>query len=138
MNESHYRTILVKNLKANVRLMKLKPDWIFQQDNDPKHTAKLTHNWFNCNRIKVLKCPSQSLDFNLIENLLKELILWIHKRNPSNMRELERVCVKEWDKISQDKCKKFVGDYSKRIHAVINNNGYATKYYSRYCFVNVS
>lgn len=128
MNSEYYRRILEKNLKASVSSLKLKPDWIFQQDNDPKHTAKLTQDWFKSNGIKVLKWPSQSPDLNPIENLWKELKIRIHKREPSNLRELERVCAEEWDKISQETCKKFVGDYSKRMHAVINNNGYSTKY----------
>ena len=35
-----YKNILEKNLLSSVESLNLTQDWIFQQDNDPKHTAK--------------------------------------------------------------------------------------------------
>jgi hypothetical protein len=37
-------------------------DWVFQQDNDPKHTASIVTNWLKKEQIQQLKWPPYSPD----------------------------------------------------------------------------
>ena len=75
----------------------------------------------------MLEWPSQSPDINPIENLWKHLKVQIHKRESANLTELRKICTTEWKIIGPDTCKKFMGDYSKSLHAIICNKDYATK-----------
>ncbi len=49
------------------RALKMGRGWVFQHDNDPKHTAKATKEWLKKKHIKVLEWPSQSPDLNPTE-----------------------------------------------------------------------
>ena len=39
--EENYVDILKQHLKTSVRKLKLGRKWVFQMDNDPKHTSKI-------------------------------------------------------------------------------------------------
>ena len=69
MNGAKYRKILKENLLQSAKDLRLRRRFPFQQDNDPKHTAKVTLEWLQNKNVKVLEWPSQSQDLNPIENL---------------------------------------------------------------------
>ncbi|KAK3526933.1 hypothetical protein QTP86_004726 [Hemibagrus guttatus] len=128
MNGAMYREILNKNLLPSARALKMKRGWVFQHDNDPKHTTRATKEWLRKKHFKVLEWPSQSPDLNPIENLWRELKIRVAQRQPQNITALEEICMQEWAKLPATVCKNLVATYRKRLTSVIANKGYITKY----------
>ncbi|KAG2465714.1 TCB2 transposase, partial [Polypterus senegalus] len=117
-----------ENLLQSTLDLRLGRRFIFQQDNDPKHTAKISKEWLQDNSVNVLEWPSQSSDLNPIEHLWRDLKMAVHRRFPSNLMELERCCKEEWAKLAKVRCAKLVASYLKRLEAVIAAKGASTKY----------
>ncbi len=103
------------------RALKMKRGWVFQHDNDPKHTARATKEWLRKKHFKVLEWPSQSPDLNPIENLWRELKVRVAQRQPQNITALEEICMEEWAKIPATVCENLVKTYRKRLTSVIAN-----------------
>ncbi|KAG2468130.1 TCB1 transposase, partial [Polypterus senegalus] len=128
MTAAMYRDILDENLLQSALELRLGRRFIFQQDNNPKHTAKISKEWLQDNSVNVLEWPSQSPDLNPIEHVWRDLKMAVHRCFPSNLMELERCCKEEWAKLAKDRCAKLVAPYSKRFEAVIAAKGASTKY----------
>ena len=89
--------ILNENLVQSTLDLRLGRRFTFQQDNDPKHTAKTMQEWLRDNSVNVLEWPSQSPDLNPIRTSLgRDLKMAVHRWSQSNLTELERICREEW------------------------------------------
>ena len=127
MKKEDYEKILQENVKGSAKKLKMK-QFVFMQDNDPKHTAHTIRDWFAKNKIKKLEWPAQSPDLNPIEHIWDELERRLKGRNPKNKKELWAMMKQEWEGIGKDVTEKLVGSMPKRVLEVIKNKGGPTKY----------
>lgn len=112
-NVSVYIDIISRNLFVSASQMELK-NFIFQQDNDPKHTSKLADEFFDAREVTMFEDWSpQSPDLNPIENLWFEVKKELTERQPKNINELKLLIVEEWSKISVETCRKYSMSFKK-------------------------
>jgi DDE superfamily endonuclease len=127
MDAVKYIEILSDNLAASAQKMGLS-GYIFQQDNDPKHTAKLTRRFIEGKGIRTLSWPAQSPDMNPIENLWGLIKVKVGERHPKNIMELKQVILEEWSNIGPEVCQKYAGSFRKRIMELLRARGGHTHY----------
>lgn len=139
----------IKQLKQGERKIELKtgenkeekdrkgrPDWIFQQDNDPKHTAKLNKRYMEKKKLErgfklqVLDWPSQSPDLNPIEHVWQRMKynLSLSPKKSSNAQVLWKAVQDEWEKFPVDYLENLVRSMPKRCQQVLKNKGGHTTY----------
>ena len=128
MDQKLYMKILEDNLECSADLMGIKSDFVFQQNNDPKHTALAVRKWFDDFDVDVLKWPSQSPDLNPIEHLWDELDRTIPKNLRRNIKNFKKALFDCWSTIGQQVLDKLVDSMPRRLQAVIDARGGHTKY----------
>lgn len=128
MTGSMYVGVLSQNLKQSATNLRMGRRYIFQQDNDPKHTSKVAKDYFSKNKIQLLGSPPQSPDLNPIENLWSILDQKLPFERRKNRNEFFETIKNEWRKISPDTTQKLVDSMPRRLRAVIEARGGPTKY----------
>ena len=105
MNAAKYRDIREENLLQSAQDLRQGRLFSFQQDNDPKHTVKITKERLRNNSVTILDWPSQSPDLNPIEHLWRDLKMTVHHPTGRNWRG------SEWQRIPKSRCEKLVASF---------------------------
>jgi hypothetical protein len=128
MFKEDYKSILIRQMIPSAQVLFTGIPFIFQQDNDPKHTAKVCQAYLVNKAVNTLDWPAQSPDLNPIENLWSQLDRNLKDRVCNTEDQLFDVLKAGWEALPQDYVQKLVDSMPSRCREVIKANGYATKY----------
>lgn len=128
MDARYYIRILEKNLEESANKMNIGGEYIFMQDNDPKHTAGVTKRYFERKAINLLDWPPQSADLNPIENLWGMLDSKVPPSGRTNQNVFFENLQTAWNELSPNLLQKLVESMPRRLQAVLNARGGNTKY----------
>ncbi|CAK9796174.1 Transposable element Tc1 transposase [Anthophora quadrimaculata] len=126
--EQHVYVNILENVLLPYTANNLSEDWIFQADNDPKHTSRKAKQFLQDNNVDVMKWPAQSPDLNPIEMLWNDVGRAVSAQKPSNLNDLFDIIHKAWNDIDINRCIRLIESMPRRCAEVIKMKGKATRY----------
>lgn len=129
MNSAKYRDILRDHhLPGARRTFGIRCQWFFAHDNDRKHTSRLVRDYLRTARVRVLAWPAKSPDLNPVENVWSLLTQKVHDESPNTVDELEAAILRASQSIDVNVFRHLVDSIPTRLQAVIDADGWQTKY----------
>ena len=94
---------------------------IFQHDNAPLHSSRLTKTLLQERNLKVLKWPARSPDLNPIENVWGLLVGEVYSNGKQyfSVQELKNALNKTWKKLDEKSLKPFLVSLKNRVQGLI-------------------
>lgn len=127
MDSVSYLRILTNNLRQSATELGM-DTFIFQQDNDPKHTSTVVRKFFEEEKIEVLPWPSQSPDLNPIEHLWASMKAKMRGNNYKTKNDLKAAITEIWEATPQSLIDNLIASMPRRIESVFRAKGKHSKY----------
>ena len=128
LTAAKYIELLNENLFQSIEKFRVDRTYVFQHDNDPKHTTKIVNKFIDENGTSVLPWPPQSMDLNPTEHLWDELERQIPKTQRYTKSKFITAIESKWNEITADTLKKLINSMPRRLLEVIKVKGYQTSY----------
>ncbi len=103
-------------------------DWVFQQDNDPKHVCNLARQFYQDQGLTLFEWPACSPDLNPIEHawaLVKQLLVKSECRTKADLRAATQAA---WGSIPAERIRALIHSMPSRLAEVIKAKGGHTRY----------
>jgi hypothetical protein len=123
-----YRKVIRNYLVKSIKRLFPNGNFIFMQDNDPKHKAHDTLNLLKRLHIPTMEWPPYSPDLNPIENLWSILDQKLKERTVRTEQELYDILEAAWNTIAPDTLTGLVHSMPQRCKEVIRNKGLSIDY----------
>ena len=127
MDKYVYCNILANNNGSSIKKLGLN-EYVFRQNNGPKHTSNYLKKYFQNKNIKILYSQSESPDLNPIEHLWNHIKKELKNYKSNNIEDLKYNISKIWNSIDVKITQNLVDSMPNRIIEVLRNKGGNTKY----------
>lgn len=133
MDARIYVEVLEKGVAASAEYLFGGRNFVFMQDNDPKHRSGLAKEWFRSHGIQVMKWPANSPDMNPIEHAWKRLkertrALGDTKSKAQLWETVQTALHDLWYKEDKEYFKTLVHSMPNRVKALYEQRGGYTAY----------
>ena len=124
MDSQHYVEETLENyLRPSIGLLYPFGDCIFQQDNTPPNTARITKQGLANNDFPVLDWPPYSPDLNPIEHVWEHLKQKLYTSMPSTPQEVMNTFLSLWNELRTQYAESLVFPIYNRMDNIIQTNG---------------